>query len=452
MRKLFLLLTLLLCLTQSPAFAQDEWVQLGLDYEHVLDILVHPSNDSIIFAGAQNDFMNPETIGGIFKSTDEGATWDTLVTGGISVSCLAMHPMDHDIIYAGLNGANSCLPGIIKTTNGGKDWVWSHDGIYVDWETYVNTVAINPLHPDTLFAGTGGAYGGELYRSINGGDSWTEITGQIWDSNMGHIAIDPVNPWNVYVCVRGEGTVFKSTNGGNYWQELNLPPLIPKCIVIDPFDPNIIYLGATSPEYTGQLYRSTNAGFTWVYTDFEIEQSGISKVVIHPINTDWVFMSTAIGFVISPDGGGTWDVFNEGLPRDTLTSLACNSAGTTFYGWCPANYIETIYRRYFTMVSIEDESINDCSIVLHQNYPNPFNESTVINFQLPTPQIVNLGIYNSVGQLVKLLVNSQLSLGQHELTWNGIDQYGQPVASGVYFYQIKTIDRIETRSMVLLRE
>jgi len=88
---------------------------------------------------------------------------------------------------------------------------------------------------------------------------------------------------------------------------------------------------------------------------------------------------------------------------------------------------------------------------LEQNYPNPFNPITTINYQVPEQTIVELSIYNILGQKVRTLVNENKSPGYYDITWNGRDDSGVPVASGIYFYRLKTESYIKTRRMVLIR-
>lgn len=88
---------------------------------------------------------------------------------------------------------------------------------------------------------------------------------------------------------------------------------------------------------------------------------------------------------------------------------------------------------------------------LSQNYPNPFNASTRIQFYLPAPCHVTLKIFNLSGQLVKVLADENLASGFHGFVWNGQDDWGNPVTSGTYFYQLKTEGFQATRKMVLLR-
>lgn len=88
---------------------------------------------------------------------------------------------------------------------------------------------------------------------------------------------------------------------------------------------------------------------------------------------------------------------------------------------------------------------------LAQNFPNPFNPSTTIMFDMRTKGNVSLKIYNVAGQLVRTLVNGVKNAGPHKLTWDGRNNSGVAVASGVYFYKMETKDFSQTKKMIMLR-
>ena len=88
---------------------------------------------------------------------------------------------------------------------------------------------------------------------------------------------------------------------------------------------------------------------------------------------------------------------------------------------------------------------------LSQNYPNPFNPTTKIDFSLPRSDDVTVTIYNLMGQQIKVLMNSNLEYGYHTVTWNGLDQLGRSVASGVYFSELRTRNFRQTKKMLLLK-
>ncbi|MBD3225321.1 MAG: PKD domain-containing protein [Caldithrix sp.] len=91
------------------------------------------------------------------------------------------------------------------------------------------------------------------------------------------------------------------------------------------------------------------------------------------------------------------------------------------------------------------------SMQLYQNYPNPFNPSTQIRFYLPQAANTVLNIYNVLGQRVKTYQPGKLSRGDHVFNWQGNDQQGQPVASGLYFYELRNGPTRQVKKMFLLR-
>ena len=86
-----------------------------------------------------------------------------------------------------------------------------------------------------------------------------------------------------------------------------------------------------------------------------------------------------------------------------------------------------------------------------QNYPNPFNATTQISFALPTDGKVSLKVYNIMGQLVRNLVDQNMTSGYHIVTWDGRDESGKEVSTGVYFYNLKTGGTSITKKMTMLK-
>jgi len=88
---------------------------------------------------------------------------------------------------------------------------------------------------------------------------------------------------------------------------------------------------------------------------------------------------------------------------------------------------------------------------LGQNYPNPFNPVTKIDFALPRTGDVSLVIYNLMGQQVRTLFAKNMDYGFHTITWNGLDQFGRPVSSGVYFSELRARGFRQTKKMLMLK-
>lgn len=102
--------------------------------------------------------------------------------------------------------------------------------------------------------------------------------------------------------------------------------------------------------------------------------------------------------------------------------------------------------------SVDDQTlISPTFHQLNQNFPNPFNPTTTINYSLTMPGEISIKIYNNMGQLVRNLVNEEKSPGEYTIVWDGTSDDGTRVATGTYFYQLQSGDRIEAKKMILLK-
>jgi len=89
---------------------------------------------------------------------------------------------------------------------------------------------------------------------------------------------------------------------------------------------------------------------------------------------------------------------------------------------------------------------------LKQNFPNPFNPVTQIRYQLPEVSLVTIQIYDIMGRVVRTLVNSETQItGYRQVTWNALNDLGQPVSAGMYLYVIQAGDFRDTKKMVLIK-
>jgi hypothetical protein len=103
------------------------------------------------------------------------------------------------------------------------------------------------------------------------------------------------------------------------------------------------------------------------------------------------------------------------------------------------------------IVSTGEPGVTPALSTLHQNYPNPFNPITSIEFDLPKKAHTSLKIYDVSGRLIRSIVDGKLDAGSHRYKWDGKDNRGKIVASGIYFYRLKAGSFSDTRKMVLLR-
>ena len=103
-------------------------------------------------------------------------------------------------------------------------------------------------------------------------------------------------------------------------------------------------------------------------------------------------------------------------------------------------------------LSLDENLMIPTQFALHQNYPNPFNPSTQISFDVPNgSELVRLNIYNILGKKVSTLLNNVVNPGKHKVEWNAKDNEGNPVASGIYFYELRSSSFTARKKMLLIR-
>ena len=101
--------------------------------------------------------------------------------------------------------------------------------------------------------------------------------------------------------------------------------------------------------------------------------------------------------------------------------------------------------------TLERKAIIPIAYSLHQNYPNPFNPITTLRYDLPVDNHVTLTIYDLNGRVVNQIVKINQPAGHHSVMWNATDKTGKPVSAGVYLYQIRAGEFVQTKKMVLLK-
>ncbi|HEX9652472.1 MAG TPA: carboxypeptidase regulatory-like domain-containing protein [bacterium] len=150
----------------------------------------------------------------------------------------------------------------------------------------------------------------------------------------------------------------------------------------------------------------------------------------------------------------------SGLPTGEYTLLASKIGfnSITLPGKIAINLASTpvasgaiVQLESVTAVDEEDDPDVPSRFSLNPNYPNPFNPSTVIRFALPEAAVVEISVYDVLGRRVRTLLNELRPLGNHQISWDGRDEHGAVVSSGILFYRIKAGQFSETKRMVLLR-
>ncbi len=374
-------------------------------------------------------------------------TWIRFVIGGDG-GWTAMHRTDRNVMYGSWQFLN-----LLKSTNGGTTFfntpVPGQNRITV----FIAPFVIGVDNPAVIYAARD-----IVYKSTNGGNTWSATNGgSPLDSNpVLALAISPQTSEVVYAAsapfINRPG-VFRSVNGGAVWTNItgDLPNRFPTDIAVHPGDPGTAYL-TFSGFGSSHLFKTGDFGDTWADAGAGLPDVPANAVAIDPLYTDHLYVGNDLGVYFSPDGGQAWEAFSDGLPEAVIaTSLAISPENRKLW---VATHGNGAYQRGLLSppTSIEEPATAPQQFLLSQNYPNPFNPETTIPFALSQPAGVTLKIYNARGQEVRtLLNNASKSAGQHRVTWDGRDNRGQIVASGVYVYRLSAQGVVQSRRMVLAR-
>jgi len=188
-----------------------------------------------------------------------------------------------------------------------------------------------------------------------------------------------------------------------------------------------------------QTVYEINADFGEAY-GFQFEMSGAEGIQVQIVESGWVHQINQAGDRVLVAAAGATPS-REGLP---LHIVVDNNANVTL-GNLMVNESSVP-----GSLALKGATL-PMRCELSNNYPNPFNPVTHISFSLPTKSEVTLSVFNILGQQVKTLASGAFEAGRHEIVWDGTNEAGEHVTSGIYLYRLEAGDFLETKKMVLLK-
>ena len=369
-----------------------------------------------------------------------------------------------------------------------KFWFYDTLGVLIGGLPFAlnfdQTVATRDWYADTNGVGTvnlpRNAY--RMLVSVEGGPN---ATGTVWADNFIHIGRPEPNTW----AGQNWNGLVEADSGWQYWQA-----------PVGGNDGRTYFPGSgvtTEQARTGTSSLKIIAPvgrpsgeLVWFTETVPVPANSVGKKYVFSawmrtgsIKKDSVFnASYALGFTwtwhtkLFADAGGFAE-HSSGEYRFVLKDTSSNWTQYQVIITVPDNAVRAVsvrpraYPLWTGVAYYDDFSVNGVDVVtsvgengptpisstipsdykLEQNYPNPFNPTTSIKYDLPKSSVVKLEIYNIVGQRMKTLVNELQAAGKWSVQWNGTDNAGVHVASGIYFYRLETLNAVLTQKMVLLK-
>ena len=373
----------------------------------------------------------------IFRTLDGGKSWGVITPLNSSSTGVDISVVDSLNIWFGSGDGK-----IFATFDGGKNWAIQFD----------DTSKTNFMNYIKMFDSKNGIAMGDgksapktavFLKTTDGGINWVSVndsafgdfSGDTWrrldfvSPNVGYFYESGLNPQSIY----------KTTDGCKTWKKLQTPAYAQ---VLKFYDENFGLMYTVASNST--VYRTTNGGESWTSSVIPSDKGWGNDIEFLKNDPSKVWLGTKNALYFSSDGGQSW---NKNMALSTygrdivFTDTKC--------GWFLSD--DNIYRTTNNggvVVGIEDEASSPLGFSLEQNYPNPFNPSTTIQFKIEKQSVVLLQVYNYLGELVTTLVDQELSAGLHKVNF---DAAANLVASGIYYYKLRTGNSTQTKGMIYLK-
>lgn len=373
MRRVLLALSLLTC--ASPIAAQQatnllRWEELGpapiigssAYTGRVSAVVCSPTDPGRYFISGAD--------GGVWRTTDGGASWTPLTDfmATTSIGALALDPTDEDVIYAGTGEGNYANHsryglGILKSTDGGDSWEHLAESVFAGRS--FSAIVVSPSNPQRVFAsitraggfpelaaakGHPGATGDiGVFRSEDGGATWTHLAGGLPNVSATSLALDPTDADTLYAGIgrifgSPQNGVYKTSDGGASWVKLGggLPTsaIGRVSVAVAPSQASRLYTLITNPAdsvggsaFTLGAWRSTDGGVSWTSLPIGSLQASygwyLSVVTVDPSDHTTVLMG-GLNLGLSTNSGNSWSTVTP--PHVDLHAAAWDAAGRLIVG------------------------------------------------------------------------------------------------------------------------
>lgn len=484
------------------------WKESNINWttDGVFCLVSHPENPEIVYSGTYN---------GVNRSLDFGETWEMWDTGWPDEQwafSIDFDPTNPDIMYScSKNGENEGTGSevfkgtVMKSLNGGETWFEITEGLDIEQEFY--KIIVNKFDPDIIYLA--GQYEG-MYISRDAGSTWERwnegLTNYFPSTNGNNVTdmlemsadhsilyfgssgsgvfrrmITPILPVNnLSASIENHAVTlnwyFDDLN--NNFSHYNVYRSTESFTDLSGLSPYAVVSGVSSTTY---IDENTEKGTQYYYAVSTADISSYENPyvsVLGPVVDYGVIITTAVpdtAFAheeyidtLHADGGVlpyTWEIIQgslpEGLNLDAQSGIISGNPVSTGTYTITVKVTDSFASPYFDtkeftifvdwLESVDDNTTIPKEMVLHQNYPNPFNPETSIKYELSESSFVTLTIYDILGKEIKTLVREKKPSGYYNIIWDGRNNNGIKVGSGLYLYKLIAGNFVKTRKMVLLK-
>jgi photosystem II stability/assembly factor-like uncharacterized protein len=405
--------------------------------------------------------------GGIYKTTNAGATWTDL-SNGLQISQMyriGVSQTATNNVFCGLqdNGSRQLfgsqwysvtggdgMESIIDYTNNNNQYTSYSNGVLyrtLDLWTTLTTISDNfpggqpegawvtpfvmdPVNPSILYAGYD-----KVYKTTNQGNSWTAISPVLATDLLRSIAVAPSNANVIYAA--SYDTLYKTTNGGSTWTLMPLPlalgslGLAVTYIAVNPTNPQQLFFTVSGYSSVNKVYKSDNGGQTWINYAGTLPNVSVNCITYQNGINEGLYLGTDVGVFYRDLNLNDWVTYQTGLPNVVVTELEITYNDNKLWA---ATYGRGLWNSnlYSTPTGLDAQNLlNDISV-----FPNPNDGQFTI--QVPKSKVYDIAVYNMLGE--KILDERELKTSQKTIEIND-------AKPGVYLLNISIDNQVISRKI-----
>ncbi len=424
----------------GPPFTQSLDLPITQFYAGEVD----PTDATRVFGGAQDNGTNMTSAG------DPYGWFDILGGDGFHV---LVDPVTPNVVFTEYQYCSGGS-GFRRSTSGGPSGGPTNGWVASDRFGWNTPIAMSPTNHNTLLSGSQ-----FVYRSVDNGLNWAKISPDL-STNPGSplvygclttLAISNPAP-TVYYAGTDDARVWRTINSGGAWTEISagLPKRWVTRVVADPVNSQVVYVtlsGYAADDQSAMIYRSTDRGTTWTNISGNLPNVPANDLVVDPVDTNQLYLATDLGVWTTKNLGSTWYEVGDGLPLTSVADLVLHASTRQLFAFTHGRSAWSLALSALPVSTPETGPA--AALQLAAPRPNPAREGTRIALEMPRAGAAQVVIYDVIGRRVSTLHEGALGAGRHEFAWSRRDERGMRASAGVYFVRATSGGATRTRRLVV---